>query len=111
MNYYKLNENKEPVACTLTEFGEFFEDMDNRRVKLDEFIHNGRRLFLSTVFLGTPHVGGMFETMLFDQAPKYMSRNSIGRELDCVRTDTWHEAELAHEAMLLRVKDNNYDDA
>lgn len=64
----------------------WFEDDDNRRIKRTE-LPNG--VMISTVFLGIEHLGGMFETMAF---------NNEGQEYQ-ERCYTYKEALEMHERM------------
>lgn len=81
---------KDKVAIPVDDLSEWatqFEAAD-RQVAFTE-IRPG--LFVSTVFLGMDHNFGdgpplLFETMTFDG----------GSEINCERTSTWVEAELAH---------------
>lgn len=65
---YILNEQGEPVPCPdVLEWGAWFGDNDNRRLKRDEV----GNVLVSTVFLGLDHSHGMdgppvlWETMIF----------------------------------------------
>lgn len=61
MQTYTLNEDKIPVPCSSEQWTKDREDGSFKilQTQLDE------RNFVSTVFLGMDHVGGMFETMIF----------------------------------------------
>lgn len=86
--YYILDVNKNPVQSELINWSVWFSVIENRRVaftKKDD-------LEVSTVFLGIPHLGGMFETMVF--------RN--GSSVDCERCETWAEAEKLHDQVCLK---------
>ena len=70
MKYYKLNENKKALPCTLMEWAEQLEEMTKAHTKhvADDYI-SGKRI--STVWLGLNHqyFNGpplIFETMVFD---------------------------------------------
>lgn len=95
--FYKLDENKSPVECSLDDFhSTFLRDPDARRVAKT---HCGDAA-ISTVFLALDHSFGedgppiLFETMVF------------GGELDQEqeRYATWAEAEQGHERWIQKVK-------
>lgn len=89
MEHYILDENRELVAVDLLTWGQWLEDIENRRVAstyIDDY-------HISTVFLGINHSWTnhgeplVYETMVFSPSGKdtYMTRHS-----------TWDEAEIGH---------------
>lgn len=97
MGYYRLDENHNPVSCTLQEWGALYETMqDKRRVARYEV----EGCTVSTVFLGLDHGWGegppiLFETMVFGGA--------LDREME--RYSTWDEAIEGHDRMVRRVEE------
>lgn len=90
---YLLDENKNPIPCTIAEWGTFLEDRHNRKVAFSELgdIH------ISTVFLGLDHSCWegrpiVFETMIFDK-----SGDDIWRDIYMDRYSTWDEALDGHQ--------------
>jgi hypothetical protein len=93
--YYRLV-GRLPVPCTtIMEWGQAYEQSDNRRVRSTWI--GGGRLWVSTVFMGIDHNFHdegppiLFETMMFDE------------EMDDQRTmrcATWDEAEMQHQVMV-----------
>ena len=90
--YYNLDENKNPVSCTLREWGEIYmgSGNDERRIA-EDYIND---FHISTVFLGIDHnfYEGppiLFETMIFE--------NDSYSEIYCDRYCTWQEAEEGHK--------------
>jgi hypothetical protein len=66
--YYKLNENNEPVPCSVSEMGRLFGNNTIRKTDVDD----GYKTHVSTVFLGIDHSYSnskpvLFETMIFSQ--------------------------------------------
>jgi len=59
--HYILDENKNPVEAELIKWAKWFEDVENRRIKLT-YLFN-KDLMISSIFTGIPHDGGMFETL------------------------------------------------
>jgi len=60
--YYKLDENHKPIKVTLEYWSRWFEDVENRRLRTTHLLEY--RALISSVFLGLPLNGGMFETMV-----------------------------------------------
>ena len=60
MGYYILDKNNETREVTCEYWSRWFEDVENRRVKET---HVGK-VMISSIFIGIPHEGGMFETMI-----------------------------------------------
>jgi hypothetical protein len=90
---YILRDGEPVVTDNLREWGEFYQNNDNRRVAWTE--HGGVRV--STVFLGLDHGWNgtplLFETMVFG--------GELNEETD--RYSTLEEAQAGHEAMCRRV--------
>lgn len=106
MMYYNLDENKNPVECTLHEWGELYNTetgQDERRVAFDEI--DGYEV--STVFLGLDHGHGfssrplLFETMIFGKGP------GDGYQTRC---STWDEALQMHKVAIKWIKDRCKDE-
>ena len=94
--FYKLDENKNVLPCSMDEYVEQFRDHENhRRVGLDE-VHGTT---ISTVFLCLDHSHGgtplFFETMTF-------SKHASGK--DQRRYSTWDEAVAGHAQMVEEVR-------
>lgn len=91
MKYYKLDENKNPVPCTLEEFGELYKDSEQHRIVKQTRLPGD--ILVSTVFLGLDHKfysdDGppiLFETMIFGgEHDQYQERYT-----------TWHDAWIGH---------------
>jgi hypothetical protein len=89
--YYILDEKKDLIEVDLLTWGQWFENMDNRRVG-STYIND---YHISTVFLGINHSFHdkgeplVYETMVF--IPK-------GDDSYMRRYHTWNEAELGHMA-------------
>lgn len=108
--YYKLDENKNAIPCTLDEWARQIEKMcitGTKHVAEDEI--NGKRI--STVWLGLniniydqegncPHI---YETMVFDPPDS-------GKDIYCDRYSTWKEAEEGHKKAIQWVKDGCKED-
>lgn len=58
--FYRLNEQRDVVPCSFDEWGKYFGECD--RIVGSDLVGP---VTVSTVFLGIPHHGGMFETCLF----------------------------------------------
>jgi len=88
MNYILMN--RKPVhEPDLSKWGEWFEDLDNRRVA--KTVIGDQTVY--TTFLGIDHAFGggtpvLFETMVFPECDEW--------ERYC----TWEEAEVGHRAMV-----------
>lgn len=75
MNFYLLDENKQPYEVSLEESYKLYSDINMKVVQQDK-LDNG--MFVSTVFLGMDHGWGdktdpeykpvLFETMIFDDS-------------------------------------------
>lgn len=96
--YYRLDEKKNVVPCSLMEFTKQFGDDSTRRVALTKL----KKLTVSTVFLGLDHNWGpedatpiVFETMIFGE-PKFEEYEE--------RCCTWNEALEMHETALHFIK-------
>lgn len=106
LEHYKLDENNNPVLCTLREWGDLYstkEGNDKRRVASDDV----NEYHISTVFLGLDHGHGftkrplLFETMIFGEG------KGDGYQTRC---STWDEAVKMHEAAIQWVKDGCNDE-
>lgn len=94
MDYYKLV-NKLPVPCSLLEWAATYgmKKDKNRVIKQERHRIKGKKVFISTVFLGLDHAWGhgsrpiLFETMIF--GGKYSEYQD--------RCCTYEEAEDMHE--------------
>lgn len=99
--YYKLDENKNVVPCSLEEWAKQRKEMERTHTKhVAEDIIDGKRI--STVWLGidhnvyekSPHV---FETMIFNNIDSYV-------ESYCNRYSTYKEALEGHKEAIEWVK-------
>lgn len=106
MDYYNLDENNNPVPCTLKEWADLYELKDGnerRRVNFDKI----NDYEISTVFLGLDHGHGfsknplLFETMVFGKEP------GDGYQTRCT---TWKQAKVMHEKAIQWVKDGCKDE-
>lgn len=102
MNHYKLDENKNPIPCSMEEWAEQLEYMHKTKTKhVVKEIINGK--FISTIWLGLNHNWGnnnlplLFETMVFADI-------NTGCEEYCDRYSTWKEAEEGHKKAVEWVK-------
>lgn len=102
--YYKLDENKNAVPCSMKEWASQLEEMREKNKKhVDETTINGK--WVSTVWLGLDHQfyetgkhPHIFETMIHDEkADKWMNYEE--------RYSTWQEAEEGHKRAVQWVKD------
>lgn len=92
--HYILDADKNPVVCSLFEWVDFFENIENRRVAADTFdgVH------VSTVFLGMDHRFGdegppiLFETMIFEHG-----KGGLLEDEYQTRCSTWAEAVEMHD--------------
>jgi len=94
LEYYILDENKELIPATSSEWAVWFEDFDNRRV--NETFFEEKEIRVSTVCLGMDHSWGhggptFFETMIFGDG--FEGDNEYQ-----TRCGTWEEAEVMHKA-------------
>lgn len=104
--YYKLDENKNVVPCSLEEWANFIEGrLPTNYFHVGNEIINEKRI--STIFLGLchnydpfSHVPIVFETMVFD------NRRGIYQ----TRYSTWQEAEEGHKRAIQWVKDGCKED-
>ena len=99
--YYKLDENKNVVSCSLEEWCDHIERrvLNYSKHVADEEI-DGKRV--STIFLGLDHQWQengplqVFETMVFDGSH---------HDIYCDRYSTYQEAEEGHKKAVQWVKD------
>lgn len=103
-DYYKLDEENNPIPCSLREWGEMYQEGGrDRRVVAFDAIDTYQ---VSTVFLGLDHGWGrsdkpvLFETMIFGEGPgdHYQTR--------CC---TWNEALEMHKHAIQWIKDGCKD--
>jgi len=110
MWWYKLDENKIPVECSIEEATEWLSgvDADKRRVGLSSIVTpTGEFLRLSTVFLGYKDDDDMFfETMIFPNIEEEISYETLGQWSGDYqkRYRTYQEAEDGHEELLEKIK-------
>ena len=101
MEYWILDKDHNVIqANDALEWGEFFQDFNNRRVALT-YLPDGTRI--STVFLGIDHGVGtgtvlLFETMVF--------HNNSDLESDVERYPTWTKAKEGHKRMVEKWRNN-----
>lgn len=97
LGHWTLDENLEPIPATLTEWAEWWNNFDNRRMARTNL---GKDLCVSTVFLGVDHGFGdgdrpvLFETLV--------QGDSDGEEM-MNRYTTFDDAIAGHKAMVGRV--------
>jgi hypothetical protein len=94
--FYKLDEHKNAVECTLNEWAAMFETTD-RYIGND--VVNGKHI--STVFIGIdrggiPNTPLLYETMVFDEGGS--------DDNYCQFSYTYEEALLTHESVVNRVQ-------
>ena len=95
-NYYFILKDKKVVAARSTEeWVRFFESTD--RIIKRTTLESGA--WVSTVFLGLPHQGGMFETMIFPEG-NYL-------EMYLERCESYEDALTQHEEALKWAKERN----
>ena len=88
---------KQPVPVSETgEWGQWFENADNRRVAFDT-VAGGVQV--STVFIGLDHNFGDGPPLLFETL---VTGGALDGEME--RYSTWDEAERGHQAMLERIR-------
>ena len=110
--YYKLDENKNVVPCTIEEWAKQRELMriENTKHVAVDFV---KSKWVSTVWLGIDHntmtwtaskdhAPHIFETIVFDRNSHY--------ELYTDRYSTWKEAEEGHKKAIEWVKNGCKDD-
>ncbi len=89
---YKLRRKKVVPVDDLLEWALWFETAD-RRVSTKKIRQGKKLLWVSTVFLGIEHFGGIFETMVF------LSDRSTLEEFTR-RYRTWSEAARGHRKVV-----------
>lgn len=94
-DYYKLDDNKNVVPCTLAEWSDGFARHESRIVDKTTIGDTS----ISTVFLGIDHSFGHGPALLFESM-------TFGGKCDGMqeRCSTWQEAKRQHEAMCEAVK-------
>lgn len=103
-NYYRLDENKNPVPCEFAEMEESFIHPEKRLIKKTEFKETLNNILVSTVFLSIAHgfdendLPILFETMTFG-LERYRELYPMIR-----RSSTYQEALELHEASVQLVK-------
>ncbi len=105
IDYYRLDENKNAVPCTVKEWGDQREFMRRTKTKhVDDEMVDGKRV--STVWLGINHAMDdeatplIFETMVFDGKG----------EIYCQQFPTWQMAEEGHKEAVEWVKNGCKED-
>lgn len=101
-NYYKLDENKNAIPCSMEEWSEQLEEMSKNDTKhvAKETINNK---YISTVWLGLNHAWApyyplhIFETMIQDETTGEWENYQV-------RYATWQEAEEGHKKAVEWVK-------
>ena len=88
--FFILDEQHQPIQVDFRTWAVWFEDFNNRRVAEDKV----GALRVSTVFLGITHMGGIFETMVFDGK----------QDLDQWRYETWADALAGHARVVEELK-------
>ena len=107
-HYYKLDENKNAIPCSIDEWAKCREKMFKSNVKrVSESMINGK--WISTVWIGIDHQyhdkgqPQIFETMIFED-------DGRGHEIYCDRYSTWKEAEEGHLKAIEWVKNECKDE-
>lgn len=99
--YYILDKERRPVACSMLEWGMYFNSAD-RHVGLTKFEH----VTVSTVFLGLDHRHDvadkpgppiLFETMVF------LGDDEMPGDRIFARYVSWDDADAGHKAITKRV--------
>lgn len=93
--WYILDDDKNPVACSIEESREFARDYSNKVVKQEQV----GDYWVSTIFLGINHAFGRGAPLLFESMA-FKEDETIGRDVDQERYYTYQEAEEGHEAMV-----------
>jgi len=104
--HYTLDENNNPIPCTLREWGDLYQNLcgNNKRRVGDSYVND---CHISTVFLGIDHGFGatrrpvLFETMVFDNE---------GNDMFQSRCCTWDEAVKMHNHAIEWVKEGCIDE-
>lgn len=91
---YILNARKKPIRTDDPEVWHRFMSGRDRFIA-KTVLASGH--VISTVFLGTPHCGGMFETMVFADTKSFL-------DLDAARYETHAQALRGHRAMVRKWK-------
>ena len=97
--YYKLDENKNVVQCTLKEWCDYTEGRTNQSKHVGDNNIDGKRI--STIFLGLPY--GYYEN-----APLYVFETIVfddGSSIYEKRYSTWKEADEGHQRAIEWVRD------
>ena len=107
MKCYRLNEEKEPIPCTILEAGRVFEDGDSRKVAVD-VIGSVR---ISTVFLCFDHGFNsekppvLWETMIFLEDSPSQGNAALQELKDYQERYSSHEDALqGHKAAVEQVR-------
>ena len=108
MTSYILDDDNRVVAIEdILVWAEWWEEASNTRrtVVAQTQIRDGA--WVSTVFIGLDLEFGpipiVFESMAFTARSVYselFGHDTVGEELDCVRSATWNEAVIEHERMV-----------
>ncbi len=107
-DYYKLDENKNAIPCSIDEWAECRNKMIKEKSKhvAQETINDK---WISTIWIGIDHQWHdkgqpqIFETMIFED-------NGKGYEIYCNRYSTWKEAEEGHQKSVEWVKNGCKED-
>lgn len=107
MAYYKLDENRNVVPCSIENWSSFIENsLHNNHRQVGDDIINGKRI--STCFFGICFAFDekynkpvAFETMVFDE-----NGHGIYQARYCI----WEEAELGHERAMQWVRETFKDE-
>lgn len=99
--WYWILDGKTPKAATLQEWSDFIECIDKKRIQQNVYQRHGKRIWISTVFLGIDHAFDegrpiLFETMVFE--------GHSFQDLYCERYATYDEAIEGHERMFYMAK-------
>ena len=92
---YILDKNKKPKKeSDHSKWAEWYNNFENRRVK--ETWLRARRIRICSVFLGIPHEGGMFETMIWEDKNEHDNR--------CFRYETYEECLKDHDRLVKKLE-------
>ncbi len=96
--HYILDENKDPVEVGVEEHSEWFKE--NRILKNTDLF--GGDIRVSSVFVGKPQIGGMFETLILNRRRDIKSESVVESMKRC---RTYKDCLKDHEDMVLKVSE------
>jgi len=94
--HYILDENKKPVEVDVEKHSEWFKK--NRILKHTDLCNGDIRV--SSIFMGIPQIGGMFETLILNRKRDGRSEGMVENMKRC---HTYENCLKNHEDMILEV--------